>query len=176
MNGTERNKRKGSGGSRTRPCFIADRTVVRLGKWLRLLGYDVVIAKAVGSPDAVQEFRLLKDEKRIFLTRDTRLHRRLDQAGAAVLLIASDHVACQLDQVVTSCALPQAQPVLRRCSHCNRPLSIVSDKEEVRAMVPEYIFSNQPVFHRCDCCGRIYWHGSHVLRMTAWLSDQRDGD
>jgi len=88
-----------------------------LGKWLRLLGYDTVIAR--DEPDAVL-VRQARAEDRVILTRDRQLARR---RGVRVFLITEDDLEAQLYQVATNLDLPPPQPG-SRCPECNELLVI----------------------------------------------------
>jgi hypothetical protein len=48
-----------------------------------------------------------------------------------------------------------------RCVVCNGVLDEVPRKEEVRELVPDFIYLNFSGFLRCLDCGKVYWEGSH---------------
>lgn len=142
------------------PCFLADRMVGKLARWLRILGYDTICWPQL-SPDAL--FREGGRQGRIILTRDTRLLRRKDPPP--LIFIAHDHFRDQLTQVVHTLHLNPVQRLLSRCIECNQELATVA-KEDIRARVPEYVWQTQSEFHRCPRCHRLYWgatHREHVL-------------
>ncbi|MDB5108840.1 MAG: hypothetical protein JWM69_1781, partial [Candidatus Binatus sp.] len=57
------------------PRFAADRMLMRLARWLRLLGADVITDASIGGADLLKRARL---EGRILLTRDKRLRTAAD--------------------------------------------------------------------------------------------------
>lgn len=125
-----------------------------LGKWLRLLGYDTVIA-GNDEPDA-RLVRVARAEGRVILTRDRELaDRRVVQA----LLVVDDNLDAQLAQVARDLPLPPPQPGTR-CRHCNDLLQPAA-LDEVAGDVPPYVLQTQPAFCRCPSCGRLYWRGTH---------------
>ena len=144
----------------TTPCFLADRMVGKLARWLRLLGYDTIYWPQL-SPDGV--IREARRQQRIILTRDTRIRRRKD--APQLIFLEQDRFREQLKQVVSELQLNPVLQLFTRCSECNTlPQAIV--KEDVRERVPEYVWQTQEEFRLCPSCQRIYWgatHKEHVL-------------
>ncbi len=140
------------------PRFLADAMLGRLATWLRILGYDTEYFR--GEDDALlhQAWR----DGRMLLTRDTRLLRRGHLPPH--LFIASDHVREQVRQVVETLGLDPGVPPARRCLRCNTVLE-PSSKAAVEGLVPEFIWEHHDAFWTCVRCGRIYWPGTHRLRM-----------
>jgi uncharacterized protein len=137
--------------------FLADRTVGRLARWLRLLGYDTVWDGDSGPP------RLLaraEKEGRVLLTRDTLLveRRAVHKGRVRAVLVRCDHLAGQLQQLRTEEGLHQVGPA--RCLVCNgevRSLGV----DEVRRRVPPFVAATQSVFTYCPHCDRVTWPATH---------------
>jgi uncharacterized protein with PIN domain len=132
--------------------FIADAMLGRLARWLRLLGFDTLY-----SPD-IDDRTLLKiarQEQRHILTRDTHFQRKnLENC----LFIRADSVKEQLEQVVSELRLGPGPAM--RCPNCNGTLEAIEQKKDVRDSVPEYVYMNFNLFHRCTICSNVYWEGS----------------
>jgi hypothetical protein len=144
----------------TSPCFLADRMVGKLARWLRLLGYDTAYLPQL-SPNGVM--REARRQGRIILTRDSRIIRQKD--APSFIFIEQDRFRDQLQQVVTALRLDPTQRLFTRCSACNAPLQLVT-KEKVRQQVPDYVWQTQQEFRCCSECRRVYWsatHKDHVL-------------
>jgi len=142
--------------------YLADGTVARLTRWLRLFGFDVEEAAGPDS-DLLRRARL---SGRTILTRCRRLAHR---DPARVLFVTSDDPREQLRQVLAGA--PAGAP-LTRCSLCNAPLE-AAPAEEVKPHVPAFVFAHHDVFARCPSCGRIYWEGTHVDRIRRLLAESR---
>lgn len=149
------------------PRFLADAMLGRLATWLRILGYDAEYSRA--EDDAL--LRRARDEGRILLTRDIGLLRRRSEGARNPadqppphLLVHSDHAMEQVRQVVRSLGLNPGAPLARRCARCNAVLKPRA-KPEIAGRVPEYVWSHHDAFWGCSTCGRIYWAGSHRLRI-----------
>ena len=135
-------------------CFAAEKTLGRLAKWLRLLGFDTLIT--------AERFLDTMENDRIFLTRTQRLKKPL--ALRKFIFIESDHLEQQLNQVVRELDLKAADTrPISRCLQCNA-LIVAAEKNSVRGRVPDYIFETHDRFQRCPKCSRIYWPGSHTRR------------
>jgi uncharacterized protein len=137
--------------------LLADSMLGSLGRWLRLLGYDTAIA---GSEPDWQIVRQARAEGRVILTRDRELARR---RGVHTLLVSKDELDAQLVQTTRDLDLPQSRPGTR-CLHCNAPLQPASH-DDVADDVPPYVLQTQETFRRCPACQRVYWRGTHWLKI-----------
>jgi uncharacterized protein with PIN domain len=147
--------------------FIVDCNVGKLVKWLRLMGYDTWFFN--GSDDS-QLVAIAQDEGRVILSRDTQImKRRLITSGQLkAVLIDSDEPERQIHQVIDALGLNSQFRPFTLCLECNQPL-LERDKEEVKDLVPPYVFKTQSQFMQCPTCKRIYWRGTHWRAMTQRL-------
>ena len=151
------------------PKFLADENVAKLGKWLRILGYDV----AYESPatDAHLALKALR-ENRVILTRDRGFSQR--RMVEKCLLLASQNPIEQLRQVIQTFRLRlDPSQFFTRCLNCNSPIQPMP-KEAVKDLVPDYVYRVHKQFNRCVTCGKLFWRGSHTQNFQAWL-DQLGG-
>lgn len=139
--------------------FIADIMLGRLAKWMRLLGFDVVYDRALSDNEII---RISLEQDRVILTRDTGLAGR--PLASNHIFINNDNVRQQLQQVHTTFHITSMPRPLTRCSACNTLLSPIA-KQDVRDLVPLYVYEKSNTFLRCESCGKIYWQGTHVKRM-----------
>lgn len=145
--------------------FVADRMLGKLAKWLRVLGYDVVYLKKAQEEEVLKKLQ----EGRTLLTRDRRA--RSWQEKGEIFMVYDNDPRIQLREVVKGLRLQDFDDaILSRCLNCNKPLETVK-KEEVREEVPDYVYQKEKEFHRCSDCGKVYWHGSHALRMRQQLRE-----
>jgi hypothetical protein len=139
------------------PAFAVERTLGRLGTWLRLMGFDTLFERDLPAGRFVP-----RREGRILLTRTRARFERLGAVGA--LFISADDPAAQRAEVVRACGLrlEELRP-FTRCLRCNEPI-VPAAKAEVERLVPEYVLENRENFSRCPRCGRVYWRGTHTER------------
>ena len=152
-----------------RPKFIVDLNVGRLAKWLRIMGYDTLFINGLEDDELV---RIALKEERILLTKDNGILRRgvVSSGKIKAFLIESDHVKEQLRQVVQTLNLERDSNPFSRCLECNQPL-IPRQKEEVKDLVPPYVFRTQDQYMECPDCHRMYWRGTDWQRMTQEIEE-----
>ena len=140
------------------PRFAAEKTLGRLTKWLRLLGFDTRDESELTG----KEFIDTLETDRILLTRTRRIQNQLE--SRKLIFVESDHLAQQLNQIFRELGLKASQTrPFSRCLQCNVPIISV-EKASIRGRVPDYIFETHDRFQRCPKCSRIYWPGSHTRR------------
>jgi len=147
--------------------FIVDSNVGRLARWLRIAGFDTM---SINDLDDNRLVRLALSEGRVLLTKDTQiLKRRVATTGRLkVILIESEEVKAQLRQVVKALNLGDKIKPFTLCLECNQPL-VLSEKEDVKELVPPYIYQTQTQYMQCPACQRVYWRGTHWQRMSREL-------
>lgn len=139
------------------PRYLADVMLGRLARWLRALGYDTRYEPAL---DDAALAELARREDRILLTRDVELTRR---RKLRAFLIHDDKVMQQLRQVMAAFGL-NTTTAFTRCIECNAELVAIG-REDAASLVPPYVFKTQAQFRQCPRCGKVYWRGSHWMRM-----------
>lgn len=151
--------------------FIADEMLGKLATWLRILGYDTLYPRP--TTDSLLVTRALK-ERRIILTRDTRLIERKHMPR--YILIKSDNYNEQLKQVIEELSLkPDQNKWFSRCLLCNTEIQPIP-KSDVKTKVPEYTYKTHEEFFLCPDCGRVYWSGTHIQNVEEklkWLKGGR---
>ena len=149
--------------------FYVDRTLGKLAKWLRILGFDTICELDHSKPHESQI-----DSSRIRLTR-----KRYPADGhlqGTWITIDSDHLRDQLRQVVKLSHITSDDlRVFSRCLKCNTPIEMI-DKTSVRHLVPDYIWETATTFSKCPTCQKIYWPGSHNHRIWETVQTFFQGD
>jgi len=151
------------------PKFIVDHNVGKLAKWLRIMGYDTLFFK--GNDDS-QMIATALAEGRMIITRDTQIiKRRVVTSGQLkVIFIQSDEPKVQMGQLIDTLNLDCQFRPFSLCLECNQPL-VERSKQEVRDLVPPYVFQTQSQYRECSACHRIYWRGTHWQAMTKRLEE-----
>lgn len=149
--------------------FIADSNVGKLARWLRMMGYDTLFYNYIEDNHLVD---IGLREERVILTRDTQIMKRRVVVGGKVkaILIRQDNPKEQLDQVIKKLKLDCQLRQFTRCLECNHNLS-PKTREEVKELVPPYVFSTQEHYMQCPSCLRVYWRGTHWQRMKEALAE-----
>jgi uncharacterized protein with PIN domain len=152
--------------------LLVDVMLMRLGRWLRLLGLDV--ANPPGQKDS-ELLQLARLENRTFLTRDRKLAEMCRSAGLPCLLIQSSLLEEQLKELAGMGLAMELNP--QRCTLCNGPLAPTSEDQISiepisRDSISREQVSREPISEelwRCERCGKLYWEGSHWQRMEETL-------
>jgi len=149
-----------------RARFIVDTNAGKLARWLRIMGYDTLFINDIDDEGLIA---IGLKEKRVLLTKDTQIMRRrvVTSGRLKALLIIDDDSKAQLHYVVEAMRLNQKRQ-FTICLECNQTL-VPRIKEEVRELVPPYVFRTQSRFVECPSCHRIYWRGTHWQRMKQEL-------
>lgn len=144
--------------------FIVDRTVGKLGKCLRLLGFDVVSWLEGSWNEMVKKAGV---EERVILTRNQK--GREKAGGVPVVVIQNNNPRDQVAEVLDQLRLkPAAEGFFSRCLLCNEILLSIP-KEKTEGKVPDFIYRAYDSFHVCPRCQRVYWPGTHLQRMKKEL-------
>ena len=144
--------------------FIVDNNVGKLAKWLRMMGYDTLFFN--GTNDSHMIATALA-EGRVILTKDTQIMKRrvVTSGQLKAILIKGDEPDQQMHQVIDTLNLDCQFRPFAICLECNHPL-LERSKQEVKDLVPPYVFQNQSQYMECPACHRIYWRGTHWQAMT----------
>lgn len=145
------------------PRFVADKTLGRLARWLRLIGCDVLYGTNFSGRGLL---RAARDEGRVVLTRERRVAR--DPQAPPHLLVEADRFRDQLRQVVGAFGIDPRAGLFRRCVECNAELDEVGP-EAAAGRVPEFVLATQSRYRRCPRCGHLYWEATHVGRVRGEL-------
>ncbi len=144
--------------------FIADVNVLKLGRLLILLGFNVACSSSF-SDDEIAD--IAQAQSRIVLTRDTLLLKRKKIAFAR--RIRSNLPYEQVLEVVEFFGLRHLIVFFSRCTACNKQLVPVSKNDIIHLLEPrtrQYFFD----FLQCPQCRKIFWKGSHYDAMKNTFS------
>lgn len=165
--------------------FIADEHLLRLARWLRAAGEDVLSpwepAGPRRSPDGATaggaaagqapagDRRLIevaRAEDRVILTRDRRL--ALEAGPAHAHRIGAEHLRPQLLEFFRAFPADPLARAFTRCLLCNAPLAAIGRAEAAGAVPPDAL-ARHDEFRRCPSCRRVYWAGGHYRRLRSGL-------
>ena len=144
--------------------FLVDSSLGRLSTWLRILGYDTVCWR--GAADRAF-LRMAEREGRVVLTRRKDVLGR--QHPGIVLFVESDRVEDQIAEVAGRLGLrPEPDKLFTVCLRCNEPLKEAAP-DQVRPLIPDYVFRTQTSFRVCPKCRGVFWSGTQRERAMKTL-------
>jgi uncharacterized protein with PIN domain len=141
-----------------RPRFMMDHMVIRLGKYLRIIGYDADWDLGLRTHELILRANATG---RIFVTRNLHITNQYPPVRRMILLTHPDP-AIQFKTLVQDLHLDTRSALFSRCIRCNEALVSLPDKEAAKGQVHPNVLIRQERFFRCPHCGTIFWHGSHV--------------
>jgi len=145
--------------------FVLDQHLGRLAAYLRLLGLDCVHRPHFPDEDLA---RISVDDHRILLSRDKRLLMR--RAVVHGGFVHSTDPMAQVPEVLRRFGAPETIAPFMRCMACNGVLHPANlERVEDRLLPDTRAYYRE--FRECPDCGRVYWDGSHVRRMRAWVDE-----
>ncbi len=144
--------------------FILDVHLGRLAKYLRIIGFDTLYFNNYADEKIVE---ISKIEKRIILTRDIELLKRKNVTHA--YYIRSLNIYEQLKEVIRRFQLEKKIKAFSICPECNSKLKKIS-KNNVKGIVPPYIYKIHSDFKYCYVCSKAYWKGTHLDNIKQKLS------
>ncbi len=143
--------------------FIADGDLKPLARRLRMLGMDCAYEGGRSLPDLIQTALL---EERVLLT----LKHVPDTNRLGAFRLSSSNPDEQLRAVSDAFRISKLIKPFSRCLVCNVPLEHLSLRDvDNAADIPASVRERRLPIHQCPQCRRLYWHGSHINRMTAML-------
>jgi len=145
--------------------FVLDAHLGRLAALLRLGGFDASYRRDAGDEELATASL---GERRILLTRDQALLKR--KAVTHGYCVREVRPRQQLAEVVRRFQLARSARPFTRCTRCNTVLEVVARGEVVSLVAPRSL-AHFDRFLRCGGCGRVYWHGSHYLRLRTLIDE-----
>lgn len=135
--------------------FVVTKELGKLARWLRILGFDTIYFNKANYASLII---LALQEDRIIITR---AKKEIEKFPKNSILITKENYLEQIKELKEKLNLKiEKDKMFTRCTVCNQLLEDIK-KEEVKNLVPEYVYTHQEFFMRCSSCNRIYWQGSH---------------
>jgi uncharacterized protein with PIN domain len=153
------------------PDFIADAMLARLARWLRALGYSVLLDEDLDDHELAH---LARTTDRILLTRDRRLCEERGDPAWCVLLSERKprDQLLELNDRLGIFTGDWRSALFSRCMECGattHPAAFPSVQTDLPTEVRRDPRVRSAGFRRCPGCDRVYWEGSHTRRMRRWL-------
>jgi uncharacterized protein with PIN domain len=154
------------------PCgkFICDAMLHKLGRWLRLAGYDVLIAEDGETDRSIAHKAVSQD--RLLLTRDRGFAERKNMRGRLLILDAEEFYA-MAQEITPKLGIDWLHKPFSRCIKCNTEL-VLADRSKFRSFITKMELEDWPLY-RCPSCNKLFWEGSHVGRIRRTLQNFNGG-
>ncbi len=133
--------------------FLVDVMLGKLGRWMRMMGYDTKIAS-----DELSDRELVdkaEREGRVIITRDTDIEKM--NTEVKTVLLDTKNFEEQIKGVFDRLDLEPRFPEDSRCPNCNGELEKIGEESWI-----------------CNSCSQRYWKGSHWKRIEEIKEELRD--
>lgn len=144
--------------------FVLDVHLGKLAAYLRMMGFDSLYRNDYDDPTLAN---ISADEQRTLLTCDRQLLMRKQVTHG--YFVRSRQPQQQLLEVLSRFNLFDNKKPFTRCMHCNGITRLV-DKQEIEARLQAETKKYYNEFFQCEDCNKIYWKGSHYLKMQARIN------
>ncbi len=145
------------------PKFILDVHLGKLARYLRMLGFDALYRNNYSDDEIVSISGM---EARAILTKDKGIlkHNKVNRG----YYVRNSNPEEQLSEVVLRFDLNKSINEFTRCLECNTILKKI-EKNEVADRIPRKVKERQIDFYICNSCNKIYWPGSHYIKMKEMI-------
>lgn len=153
-----------------RPKFICDVHLGRLGRYLRMMGFDVAYRNNFDDEEIVL---ISSKERRAILTKDRGILKRNEVTHG--YFVRSTKVEEQVIEIINRFDLQKSIKEFTRCIECNEPL-IAVNKDSIINKLPLKVASSQDDFSQCPSCKKVYWKGGHYRHMLNFIQSVKGTD
>ena len=143
--------------------FVLDVHLGKLAYYLRMLGFDTIYRNDLRDEHLVQ---ICVQERRTLLSKDRAL--LLDERVQRYHRVRGTHPREQLVEVLRRFDLFDSCTPLERCMRCNVKIE-PAEKVAILHLLPPRVVDAFHEFRQCPMCRRVYWEGSHYVRMMEFI-------
>jgi uncharacterized protein with PIN domain len=147
------------------PKFILDVHLGKLAKYMRMLGLDTLYENNY-EDDEIVKISII--EKRTILTKDLGILKRNEVTHG--YWVRDTNPDKQILEIIERFDLKNILKELSLCLECNTPLVMV-EKEKVLSKIPIKARKFHNDFYECPSCKKIFWKGSHYIKMKKIIND-----
>lgn len=143
-----------------RPKFILDVHLGTLARYMRMCGFDVEYRNDYRDDEII---KISLEEKRAILTRDIGILKN----GKVMrgYWVRNTNPVMQAEEVITRFDLRSEIKEFTRCITCNGKLKSIK-KKSIEEQLPAKVKQMHENYFICTTCSKIYWRGTHVVKMN----------
>lgn len=154
---------------RRNTIFLADAMLGSLARKLRIFGFDTEYLADANDDDVLKQGI---EQARVILTADREFFKRIVKHGAQGVLVEGKDDLEDMAHVLSKLGLPLDEIEMgSRCTKCNGILEVAA--REHTGGIPQDVLDHHSHFYRCSSCGKVYWEGGHMERMSAFAKQLR---
>ena len=150
------------------PKFILDVNLGKLAAKLRMIGFNSLYQNTYSDEEIIN---IASKETRIILTRDQGLLKNKNVTRGYWVRNTSPKKQCE--EIIQKFDLYSKLKPFTICMACNGDIKTI-EKKTVIDLIPERVKSYFEKFYQCEGCKRIYWKGSHYIKMQKEIESLRN--
>ena len=137
---------------------------------LRIFGFDTLYLRHFNDDDVL---KIGVAQRRIILTCDRELFRRLVKAAARGVLLKGSNDLEDIAYVLSKYEISSIgfSRLNSRCSICNGLIMRGRSISDIKRHLPSNVIKWHEEFFQCTNCNKVYWEGSHIIRIRAWARE-----
>lgn len=143
--------------------FVADINLGDIVKYMRALGYDVHFDPSLSNREII---KISKKENRIILTKSRQLLKFKEVTHG--IFVRPGTLEQQIRRIIDYLDIRHRIMPFSRCLCCNGLLRSIS-KEIIADRIPPKTREFCDEYVHCESCDKIYWKGTHYLKMLKVL-------
>jgi len=148
--------------------FVCDSMLKKLGKFLRVLGYNTIIVESKIKDEEILEIAMR--ENRYLISRDKDFN-RFKKIYDKIIILESNELRGQILELNEKLGNRlDLTPKAKRCILCNGELEVLEDKRKLVGKIPEGVLKRYKRFYVCKNCGQIYWEGSKWDKIVRFIN------
>ena len=156
-------------------AFLADAMLGRIARKLRIFGFDTLYNAQVNDDEIL---KIGMEQDRVILTADKELFKRIVKTGVRGVLVRGGASELEdLAHILRKSGIKSVgmDGIGSRCSVCNGSLRERTsdhlkknddDDNNEDVALPDRVIAYHNRFFCCAVCGKVYWEGSHLKRIT----------
>lgn len=150
-------------------AFLADAMLGSLARKLRIFGFDT---EYLADADDGEVLRRGVEQGRVILTADREFFKRIVKSGVRGVLVGGEGDLEDMAHVLSKLGLALEDAEMgSRCAACNGLLDPIA--REQAGGIPQGVLERHSQFYKCASCGKVYWEGGHMERMSAFAKRLR---
>lgn len=147
------------------PVFILDVHLGRLAAYLRMLGFDTLYRNDYDNSTLAD---IAANQHRILLTCNRKLLMRKQITNG--YFVRARQPQQQILEILARFDLYDKQKPFTRCMQCNGKTHAVS-KQDIETRLLQKTKKYYDEFFQCTNCEKVYWKGSHYLKMLEMINN-----
>jgi len=143
--------------------FFVDAMLGNIAKKLRIMGFDCKYDSQIEDEDLIKQAKM---ENRVIISRDANLIKQSSKFGIESIFLEKKEEFDQLCEIFKKLNMKNVEVSgdKARCPKCNFKTESI-EKILISSKIPSGIKQTSEKFWICRNCDKIFWEGSHIIKL-----------